>query len=279
MVKTHEIRFLLNFFATRVTLLDMKNIFLKSLVFCLALTHLACAMQPHEVFIIIPGTWALKEKWFKIGGDFFTALQESVAYKNAKVLWFRWLTNNYESSRKEAARELAHILTCFEVKTEINLIAHSHGVNVALGACALLARDGAKRKIKTLYALGAPIYEETYCPQMDVIMALYNLYSLNDTIQTIWGYKRIFAKQPGIVNLRVTTDGKEPTHFGMHSATIGKWLVALPHLYCADPGIIKFFEKKPPKFENDPDCQKLLADEKPIDFETLLYIRKKYIIF
>lgn len=253
----------------------MVRFFLKIYLFIGVLFCSIHAMQPHEVFIIVPGTWALKEKWYKVGGDFFKALQESVAYKNAKVLWFRWLTDHYESSRKEAAKEFAHTLTCFEPKTEINIVAHSHGVNVALGACMILAKLEPTRKIKTFYALGAPIYEETYQPCMNIIKNLYNLYSLNDTIQTIWGYKRIFNKQAGIFNLRITVDGKEPTHSGIHGMVIGKWLVALPHLSCSDPGLIKFFEKKAPIFMIDPDCQSLLSNEQPIDFETLLYTRKK----
>ena len=249
----------------------MKKLFL--IVFLLS--HTIFAFQPHEVFIVVPGTWAIKAKWYKLGGNFFSALEQSVAAKGHKALWFRWLSDNYESSRQTAAQEFAHMLCCFEPATEINIIAHSHGVNVTLGACQLLAQTESTRKIKALYALAAPIYEEVYSPDMSVITRLYNLYSFNDSIQTIWGYKRIFTPKPGIINIQIFIDGKEPNHSDIHSPVVGKWLTNLAQRPCPTPGIVYFYSTKPPEVKNNPDFEKQLAQDKLIDFQSLLYLRKK----
>ena len=81
-------------------------------------------------------------------------------------MWFRWLTSHYESSRKKGSEELAQFLSCFELHTKLHLVAHSHGANIVLGACQILAKQYPQRKIATLVALGAPIYEEVYKPNV-----------------------------------------------------------------------------------------------------------------
>jgi len=231
--------------------------------------------KPHEVFIIIPGTWALKEKWFKIGGKFFEALNTVARKQNKQVIWFRWLTDNYESSRQEGAQELAHFLSCFECETVLHLIAHSHGTNIALGASQILAKQYPERKIATLFALGAPIYEETYAPNMQIINRIYNFYSFNDGIQTIWAYKRIFKPQSNIYNLRTFIENKEPTHAQMHSSTIARWLPLLIELDCPEPGIIHFYKNKPPILEQDINQQQNLANDTPLNLQALFDMRKE----
>lgn len=233
-----------------------------------ASTH---AMQvPQEIWTVIHGTWAHDELWWNIGGDFFCALQKAVASSGAKVLSFGWDGKNTEKSRKAAALALANLLSCFDRQRPINIVAHSHGVNIALGACQLLAQQQPLRKIKALYALGAPVCEKQYCPNMDVLEVLYNLFSFNDTVQNIFDYKRVFKYQPGIVNMRVLLDGAEPTHTTIHSPIIAAWLPMLEQIPCCNQGLAKFYTKQAPEVVFDFEFEKLLAADKPINFPALL---------
>jgi len=234
--------------------------------------------KPHEIFIIIPGTWALKEKWFKIGGQFFEKLNTTAKKQNKHAIWFRWLTYNDELSRQKGAQELAHFLSCFQYETILHLVAHSHGTNIALGACQLLAKNCPKRKINTLIALGAPIYEEVYSPNMQIIKRIYNFYSLNDEIQTIWAYKRVFKTQEGVFNLRTFIENKEPTHSQMHDPIIAKWLPTLIKLNCPKASTIKFYKNKAPKIKSDLNQQQNLEDDRPINLQALLDMRKEHLI-
>ena len=249
--------------------MGVKN-FLRAGVFSVCFAN-ACAMQaPQEIWAIIHGTWAHDESWWNIGGDFFCALQKAVASSGAKVLPFGWDGKNTEKSRKAAALALANYLSCFDRQRPINIVAHSHGVNIALGACQLLAQKQPLRKIKALYALGAPVCEEQYCPNMDVIEVLYNLFSFNDTVQNIFDYKRVFKYQPGIFNLRVLVDGQAPTHTTLHSPIVAAWLPTLEQVPCCNQGLVKFYSAKVPKIVFDFEFEKLLAADKPINFPALL---------
>jgi hypothetical protein len=198
------------------------------LLICISLLNLH--LSAHEVFVIVPGTWSIKESWFKLGGDFFEELKKNAQKKCAHVIWFRWLTQNTEKCREVSAQELAHFLTCFDSNTILHLITHSHGTNVALGACNILAQHKNPKKIKTLISLGAPIYEETYHPNMDSIEKILNFYSLNDEIQTLWAWKRIFKDQPGIHNIQLFLNNHEPTHAEMHHYLIARWVTYMTNL-------------------------------------------------
>ena len=243
----------------------MKNLFLVTLF-----TINIYAMQPYEIWTVVPGTWASGELWWNLGGDFFCALQKAAEESGAKVLPFAWSGKNNEKSRIAAAKSFAHLLSCFEPQTAINIVAHSHGATVALCACQMLAMRKPVRKIKALYALGVPIHEDFYRPNMLVIEKLYNLFSFNDGIQTIFDSKRVFTKQPGIVNLRVMVDGQEPTHTTLHCPIIAAWLPMLEHISCCDQGLLSFYREKHPEVVFDVAFEKLLASDKPIDLQALI---------
>jgi len=248
----------------------MRKILLRILLFAISFFTATFAMQaPYEIWVLIHGTWAHDELWWNFGGDFFCALQKAVAPSGAKVLPFQWDGKNTEKSRKATAFALANLLSCFDKQRPINIVAHSHGVNIALTACQLWAQQQPLRKIKALYALGAPVCETQYRPNMDIIENLYNLFSFNDTVQNIFDYKRVFEHQPGIMNMRVLVNGREPTHTDIHSATIAAWLPVLEHVLCCDQGLIKFYSKKMPEVVFDSEFEKLLAADKPINFPAL----------
>lgn len=227
-----------------------------------------------NVIIIIPGTWALKEKWFCIGGDFFEELNTQAKKKSIKVTSFRWLTDNNEESREKGAQELCSFLSCFEPKTNLHLIAHSHGTNVAIKACQLLFNKQPERKIRTLIALGAPVDEETYKPNMTIIKKFINLYSFNDGIQTFWAWKRIFHHQPGIHNLHTFINDHEPTHAEMHHPLIAQWLIYLMKYNLPDEATVRLFDKKNPLIEENLKQNENLENDKPLNLNALIDWRK-----
>jgi len=228
-----------------------------------------------ELIIIVPGTWTFKEKWYKIGGDFFEKLQNTANRLGKNVIWFRWVSCNHESHRKGGAEELAHLIN--NIDANIHIISHSHGANIALGASQILAEINSKQKIKTLYTLGTPVHEETYTPNMNVIEKLYNLYSLNDGWQTFWGYKRVFQEHPNIFNIHAFVNGKEPTHSEMHAPTIGTWIMYLPELLHHNRSVIHFLTDESPTIENDAHFTEKLSfeNDRPLNLQALFYSRKK----
>lgn len=249
----------------------MKKIFLLLIFICRGLY----AFQPGELFIVVPGTWAIKAKWYTLGGDFFSAVQRSVANKGHKVIWFRWLSENSESSRQAAAYELAYVIDCLASLANLHIIAHSHGVNVALGACQILAQRSLDKRIKNFYALAAPVYEETYKPDMRIIGRLFNLYSLNDAVQTVVGHQRVFASQAGITNMRTFVDGKEPNHSEMHSEIIGNWLVGLSTRPCPNPAHVYFSSMQAPVVKKNTAFERELEQDKPLNLASLFDFRRK----
>jgi len=229
----------------------------------------------NTIFIIVPGTWSTDQPWYTVNGNFFDALKQTLPNKNYQITWFRWLAHNSDKHRKHAVREFAHFINTFSTKTLIHVIAHSHGVNVVLGASQLLARKKSTRIIATLYSLGAPIHEEEYAPNMHIIKKIYNLYSLNDPIQTVWGYQRVFRPHPTIINMRVFVDNHEPTHEELHSSIIGQWITALPLFNCPQCATVFFHKNQLPTITQNSDQESILANEQQINISTLFELRKK----
>jgi hypothetical protein len=244
---------------------------IKSYIF-LCSVFLNLCLNAHEVFIIVPGTWSLKESWFKLGGDFFEELKKNAKKRNAHVIWFRWLTQNTEQCRKVSAQELAHFLTSFDHNTIIHLVTHSHGTNVALGACNILDQH---KKIKTLISLGAPIYEETYPPNMDSIEKILNFYSLNDEVQTLWAWKRIFQDQPGIHNIQLFLNNHEPTHAEMHHCLIARWITYITNLTIPKEAEIHLFSNKKPFVKNNLHQKERIENDIPLNLNSLMDWRNK----
>lgn len=227
-----------------------------------------------ELFIIVPGTWSTNQRWYTVGGDFFEALRQSFPNNQYQLTWFRWYAQNSNKHRKQAVKEFAHMILTTTKTVAITVIAHSHGANVVLGACQLLAQKKSSRRIQTLYTLGVPVHEEEYRPNMTIIKRLYNLYSMNDPIQTIWGYQRIFESQPNIFNLRVFINTSEPTHEELHSPIIGTWLTMLPLVQCPQQATVIFNQYTVPKITPNPQQESIVAEEIPINLATLFEIRR-----
>src|SRR5579872_2737400 len=138
------------------------------------------------VFIIIHGTWASNMAWCKPGGDFYDELVDGLD-ESTIVTPFTWSGKLDNKSRLQAGKELAQFIQSYPLDTTINIVAHSHGGNVAFIASQELARHKDDHAISKLYALAVPINSAQYMPAMHMINYVYNFFSLHDYIQPIFG--------------------------------------------------------------------------------------------
>jgi len=222
---------------------------------------LGCA---ESVFIIIHGTWGSESNWYMPGGDFFDALERTVCVKNSAVVPFYWNGGCGHISRVKAAHNLAKLIATYDKTIAVYLVAHSHGGNIGIIASQILSCDKKnKNRIRGLFTLGTPVMEN-YSPNMDVIMYLYNLFSLEDLIQTVFGMsQRVYPVHKRIANMRVFIDGKEPGHTALHDPIIAQWLPLIHQQFkqylrerdifntIAEPSIIYFDHAEAPQYAYD----------------------------
>lgn len=136
----------------------------------------AAGTPTQAMLIVIHGTGAAHDTWWRWGSDFTTFLNSIVGtvYKGPDP--FSW--NGYldELSRDVAATNLVGWIKSHPTN-HLTVVAHSHGGNVAL----LASRRGAI--INRLVLLGTPI-DTNYTPNLvSSIDMLHNVYSHGDVIQ------------------------------------------------------------------------------------------------
>lgn len=249
----------------------MKQTILSLLTFfffaSLSLHICANQIKKHRVYIIVHGTWAADALWYTPYGQFFKVISTEIC-PNDRVVPFRWSGSISHQGRIDASLHFAHLLSSYPEDTEIVVIAHSHGGNVAMAATQELARQNIfSSKIHVLYLLGTPI-SDAYRPDMNYVDYIYNLFSFDDLVQPVLGmFQRVFPKHPRICNLNITVNGKGPGHADLYMDTIARWIVYLhEHLVsfvCEKtlfslPGTISFFEEVAPTYEIDEERGKKL---------------------
>jgi len=265
----------------------------KNLLYVLIL-HLCLATHASHtgIFIIVHGTWGRDSQWCKPGGDFFDALEKSAARYNKKVTSYIWPGYLNHEGRQMAAKGLAKLIQTYPVAMNITLVAHSHGGNVCMVASQLLNQDPHnKHSIDALYAIGTPINADWYCPNMNIIKRVYNLFSFADMVQPVMGiFRRTLPSGPAIANIRLILDAQEPGHTELCTALTARWLPCM-HQYLADanignfqyfdfssPGIIFLNSNTNPFYAIDSQRDALMAQDKVIiDSITHSLVRKKQI--
>jgi len=187
--------------------------------------HNAIALAAQRVYIIVHGTWATESEWHQPGGDFFSALEQTVNLRNGRVVSFTWSGNNDHFSRKVAAENLAKLIQSYPLSFSINIVAHSHGSNVAILASQILGNNDRGHRVQTFYGLATPVSTVSYMPNMDIIRYFYNLYSLGDKIQTVFDlFEREFPEHPRRANIRLMVNGQEPSHSELHCPLAATWI-------------------------------------------------------
>lgn len=129
--------------------------------------------------IVIHGTWADKDKWQQ--SQFLKNV--AATFKDKNTILFKWSGGNSDKDRQAAAKALAAYIKDYKFADgeKLNIVAHSHGGNVAFAASGQI-----NHKIDTMVTLGTPIRGD-YQPSLGNIGRLLNVYSNNDNIQTHGG--------------------------------------------------------------------------------------------
>jgi RHS repeat-associated protein len=139
------------------------------------------------------------------------------------VTW-QWSGEDNDQARRAAGYKLARYLRNYEHEhpcEPINVVAHSHGGNVAFIASQFV-------NIDNLVALGTPILGR-YEPNVDNIGSLINIYSASDSVQpkggtahSLFGQEfghanQTLPEQGAVINIQLTGF----SHSGLH--TVGAW--------------------------------------------------------
>ncbi len=243
------------------------------LLFTLAYSTLALpGYTPQKMvqYIIVHGTAAADVDWYRRDGGFFKEVEKSAKLFEqpqnikVKVLGYTWSGGLLPSAREEGARNLANLIENFDPETEIRIIAHSHGTNVAHRASQILAERNSAHRIAVLYGLGTPIDYDNYEPNMNIIGYIYNFFSYYDPAQTVWGScDREYKEHERIVNIRTVVSKSHADHFDIHDPIVGRWLPTLHHFvyrpsknnqpYPFNTPIVMYFDEgeHTPKYEID----------------------------
>lgn len=238
-----------------------KKLFLMLLFFFSYSIH---SHAPRQIWRIIHGTFARDSKWYQPGGVFFETLKKNLP-ENALLKSFTWSGKNKDEERTGAAHQLiTDIATYDHPDDEINIIAHSHGCNVAIRASQELAKHESLYKINRLITLAPPICRSNYGPEMDYINTLYNFFSFGDRIQPVFQiFQRTYDQHPHIFNIEITLNNQHPEHSLMHDPCVAEYLPTIEN-YCLgnEETLIHFYSDKDPVSECDTTREKKLKDDK-----------------
>lgn len=134
--------------------------------------------------IVIGGTWYKEKDWLesKEGKAFIATVEKQFGEK--AVFWTKdWDGGDNKKSRAAAAKALSEFIKNYKFADgeKLNIVAHSHGGNVAF-----LASQSTTHKIDTLVTLGTPIRND-YTPNESNIRQHLQVYSNNDQVQSHGG--------------------------------------------------------------------------------------------
>jgi RHS repeat-associated protein len=138
--------------------------------------------------IIVPGTWNTHKSWED--SQFRQEVSKSFG-EPVQVLGNDNMGNTKEA-RSQAARDLVSLIKnhAFEPGEKLNIVAHSHGGNVAFEASRLLGESPlhalSNRKIDVLVTMGTPIRPD-YTPRDAQVRKLINVFSKHDPVQVRGG--------------------------------------------------------------------------------------------
>jgi hypothetical protein len=162
--------------------------------------------------ILIPGTkWQASGGWGPDNALFTYANQSPLATpEQPSTQLFNWSAGNSDAERLAGAGLLRDIIAAhpFATDEKLNIIAHSHGGNVALAASHL----GLPRPIATLITLNKPTrLGQPYIPQSS-IQNFYNISARRDLLQWFASDAKLQGKwstDPHAVNLTLDTSSSD----------------------------------------------------------------------
>lgn len=250
-----------------------------------------CTLYTKSACIIVHGTWATQEAWYRKGGDFFQAVVACNDEIRAvdEVTSFSWSGKLGDLAQLEAAQNLAKVIVQYD---SVIIIAHSHGATIGMMAADIISKENSASnkmcKIEKFYALGAPLKESWLVPHPSIIKKFYNLFSFGDFIQPVGGaYDRAFgSKFDHVVHISVQLNDLHPDHSQLHHPAIGMWLLKIEDYFAAcsignfdqfsfaQPGCIIFETYKYPTYlVQDNQSTLLVQDKKAQEMLQLAFFR------
>jgi RHS repeat-associated protein len=186
--------------------------------------------------IVVHGTWASGSQTFQPGGRFFDRVAGTV--HDRAVASFSWSGGNSSLDRREAARSLASFIRSYRFAPgeQLNVVAHSHGGNVAIAAINL----GFGRTVDNLVTLGTPVRPEYRLADSKSVANFVAVSNARDPVQANGGNSLTLpvigeVGAAGRVQLGATNiywgDEVAPwdTHAALHEDA-SAWTVALDHM-------------------------------------------------
>lgn len=182
-------------------------------------------IRPQErLGILVHGTWAANESWWKPNvGSFWKHIRSFWPHLYDGPSPFAWSGMNNHAARAVAAQELISWAKARNAAS-LDVVAHSHGGNV----CLLAARLGLR--INKLVLLGTPIRTE-YMIDLTKTDSIANVFSLADYVQTPFGttpHRRFEGRTLGdsatVSNWRAEHNGSgsQPGHSELHEPATWK---------------------------------------------------------
>ncbi len=230
---------------------------------------------PKKIIILTHGTFATQEPWYKPGSDFYKALK--CAFPDHIIHSYSWSGGPSHQERiNDSQKFLNFLLANYLQHTTISIIAHSHGVNVAIAALQESIRLKCPLTIDCFYTLAPPVNANIYNPPMQIINKLHNLFSYGDCVQTVLNlFNRVFpvnkSNQYGIItNTQIKINNNCPSHSELHHPLIATLLPKLTSLlFKKDNCVIHLFTNGLIRVEPDNERERdLISDKKFI--ETIL---------
>lgn len=195
------------------------------------LSSLLCAnfQKAPETWVLIHGTFAARSEWPNHTSPTYQALAESVSRateNNYKIHTFRWSGHNNHTARLKAADELLQFLST--LTPPYHIVAHSHGVTVALLAAEKMLSTPKKFSIEELFSLGVPVHLPWYPNAHSCVKNFYNIFSYGDSVQTVVNiFERVFPEKPHVHNIQIKINHTCPEHSDLHDPLV---FTALPQL-------------------------------------------------
>lgn len=190
-----------------------------------------------KVLILIHGTWAahfpiLKDGWTNLNRPF---LKKLITERGGIGATFQWQGGNNKTSRYQAAQVLSdHLKKLYHAGYQVDIIAHSHGGNVAKLAVTLAHQDLIKQDIHNptlvngMVGLAVPVRQDYHYPE-EAISNHLQIYSPFDATQICGGElagkvlaKRKDPQAKNISTAKINKDGIGPwtTHNGLFQDSV-----------------------------------------------------------
>lgn len=170
--------------------------------------------------IVVHGTYASSNPSFNSGGVVFE--RSKALFRDPNTVSFKWSGGNTGWQRRQAAAELGKLIANYKFAPgeKLNIVAHSHGGNVAIPA----ANGLQGRSVDNLITFGTPVPlgsgpERT--ANVETFIAVSNTADLVQIAGGLMGFVPLIGEfgiagreQEGAINVSIT-DGSSP--FGAHS--------------------------------------------------------------